>query len=208
VAHAEGRGRAAPWWPTSWNASATHERTFGVQFGVQSERNTAALRSMKPNEHGAHPREHTPTLGLGAGRSQVQILSPRFEKALEISMFLLVSPASATDDGEPTGNKLAEERADPRCVGLRRTERDLAREAADLRRFREGCLRGRRDRGLARPSTSTLGCQMRPGPATSAAAYAHPDVSDASGGAFVLTMFSRRLRLAANLTRPSRREEG
>ena len=46
---------------------------------------------------------------------------------------------------------------------------------------------------LTRPSTSVWGCQMRPKAARSAVLVARSDVSDGSGGAFVLTMFSRRL---------------
>jgi hypothetical protein len=50
---------------------------FGVQCGVQFERTPEQLSSHTPNEHGRDPPSATPTLGLGAGRSQVQILSPR-----------------------------------------------------------------------------------------------------------------------------------
>jgi hypothetical protein len=64
------------------SGSARTERTFGVQFGVQFERNSTELRSNRPNEQGREPLSATPTLGLGAGRSQVQILSPRCEKRL------------------------------------------------------------------------------------------------------------------------------
>jgi hypothetical protein len=56
------------------------EHVFGEQFGEQIERNRDALGRRTPNKHGAHQLRGTPSLGLGAGRSQVQILSPRYKK--------------------------------------------------------------------------------------------------------------------------------
>ena len=55
------------------------EQVFGVQFGVQFEPNSEQLRSNRPNEDGRDQLIETPTLRLGAGRSQVQILSPRLQ---------------------------------------------------------------------------------------------------------------------------------
>src|SRR5580704_4312641 len=54
-----------------------HEHMFGEQFGEQIERNRRELRSKKPSKHGLYHLSDTPSLRLGAGRSQVQILSPR-----------------------------------------------------------------------------------------------------------------------------------
>jgi hypothetical protein len=56
---------------------ALYERMFGEQFGEQSESNCARLRAKEPSKYGPHQLRRTPSLALGAGRSQVQILSPR-----------------------------------------------------------------------------------------------------------------------------------
>ena len=61
---------------------------FGVQFGVQFERNSKQLRRTRPNETGREPLSATRTLGLGAGRSQVQILSPPLRNTCKIALFL------------------------------------------------------------------------------------------------------------------------
>ncbi len=55
--------------------------------------------------------------------------------------------------------------------------------------------RAKRSQG---PQSQPWGCQMRPQAAKSAVLHARSDASDASGGAFVLTLFSRRRRLAAS----------
>jgi hypothetical protein len=67
-------------WPWCEPPSDRYEHTFGVQFGVQFESNSQELSSTRTNNGGPHQLTHTPTLGLGAGRSQVQILSPRLQK--------------------------------------------------------------------------------------------------------------------------------
>ncbi len=59
------------------SATSPCEHTFGEQFGEQIQRNPGKLRSTKPSKHGLHHLSGTPSLRLGAGRSQVQILSPR-----------------------------------------------------------------------------------------------------------------------------------
>ena len=59
-------------------ASSPYEHMFGEQFGEQIERNPGELRSKKPSKHGLYHLSDTPSLRLGAGRSQVQILSPRY----------------------------------------------------------------------------------------------------------------------------------
>jgi hypothetical protein len=51
---------------------------FGEQNGEQNERNWEALKSRRPNEFGPPRSSDTVFLALGAGRSQVQILSPRY----------------------------------------------------------------------------------------------------------------------------------
>jgi hypothetical protein len=53
------------------------ERTSGEQNGEQNEENQDALGRRKPNESGPLQLSDTPFFSLGAGRSQVQILSPR-----------------------------------------------------------------------------------------------------------------------------------
>jgi hypothetical protein len=56
------------------------DRAFGVKFGVQFERNRAQLNRCKPNKHGGNPARRYPDCRLGAGRSQVQTLSPQLGK--------------------------------------------------------------------------------------------------------------------------------
>src|SRR4051794_20993238 len=53
----------------------------GVQFGVQSERNAAAPRGTVPACLLGSTPSRAPRGLLGAGRSQVQILSPRLARA-------------------------------------------------------------------------------------------------------------------------------
>jgi hypothetical protein len=61
--------------------SACPRETVGEQFGEQIEENSEALRALNPSKHGLQQLSDTPSLRLGAGRSQVQILSPRLENA-------------------------------------------------------------------------------------------------------------------------------
>jgi hypothetical protein len=56
------------------------EHVFGEQFGEQIESNSDALRRSRPARSRRPRVSHTRSLGLGAGRSQVQILSPRLER--------------------------------------------------------------------------------------------------------------------------------
>jgi hypothetical protein len=63
---------------TPGRLSLSSERMSGEQNGEQNERNRGAPRSRKPNEFGPPRPSDTPFFKLGAGRSQVQILSPRF----------------------------------------------------------------------------------------------------------------------------------
>jgi hypothetical protein len=53
------------------------EHMLGEQNGEQNEQNWEALSVRKPKRSGAFQLIGTPSLRLGAGRSQVQILSPR-----------------------------------------------------------------------------------------------------------------------------------
>jgi hypothetical protein len=61
------------------NASQASSSRAGEQFGEQVEASAEAPNTQNPNKHGLHQLNHTPSLRLGAGRSQVQILSPRFD---------------------------------------------------------------------------------------------------------------------------------
>src|SRR5438105_11059450 len=56
----------------------------GEQFGEQIESNRARLRPTKTNESKPHQPSSTQIPRAGAGRSQVQILSPRLRKGLQI----------------------------------------------------------------------------------------------------------------------------
>jgi hypothetical protein len=57
------------------------------QILEQTEGNRAQLSALKPNKHRHFHLSDTPLRALGAGRSQVQIPSPRLTKALEINSF-------------------------------------------------------------------------------------------------------------------------
>src|ERR1017187_3563528 len=59
----------APWSQT--------DDPHGEQNGEQTEQNRQTLGSTKPNESGPYQPSDTTSCWLGAGRSQVQILSPR-----------------------------------------------------------------------------------------------------------------------------------
>ena len=56
-----------------------NEHMFAVQFGVQFERYRGGPSQRKPSRHGPLPLRYTASCRLGAGRSQVQILSPRLK---------------------------------------------------------------------------------------------------------------------------------
>jgi hypothetical protein len=62
------------------NRAFSSEAT-GVQFGVQIERNCRTLRNRNTCKSRTRRLSKRPSFGLGAGRSQVQILSPRWSKS-------------------------------------------------------------------------------------------------------------------------------
>src|SRR5437879_318141 len=61
---------------------------LGDQNGDQTSKNSAPLGAPTPNKHRRSCLSDTPLRALGAGRSQVQILSPRLTKALHKARFL------------------------------------------------------------------------------------------------------------------------
>ena len=76
----------------------------GVQSGVQIERNRAELRATQTAVDGRIAPDTPGLLRLGAGRSQVQILSPRsVRKACECGPFLRSVPARIATDGDNPG---------------------------------------------------------------------------------------------------------
>jgi hypothetical protein len=87
-------------------ARVAHPAPDGDQNGDQTERYGAALRNEKPCRHALWILTGTRTLRLGAGRSQVQILSPRFEKYLQMMLFVSVPEPARSRDGDQTGIKL------------------------------------------------------------------------------------------------------
>jgi len=58
-------------------SAGRYEHTFVEQFMEQIEENSAALNDTQPSKHRLLSVPDTPSFRLGAGRSQVQILSPR-----------------------------------------------------------------------------------------------------------------------------------
>ena len=131
--------RAPPSWTlgVASRAATKNVRAHGVQSGVQIERNRAELRATEI----ALERRGAPgtpgSLRLGAGRSQVQILSPRFAETAAKRQF----------GGEPVsgpvfrrGDNLLQARRRRRAPAL---ALELAREVT--------IASGRRERRAARP---------------------------------------------------------
>ena len=79
---------------------------FAVQFGVQFERYGGGPSQRKPSKHGPLPLRYTASCRLGAGRSQVQILSPRYNKTPGKQHFWPLAGSSKKPHGEQTGNQI------------------------------------------------------------------------------------------------------
>jgi hypothetical protein len=107
-------------------AESPYEHMSGEQDGEQTEQNWAAPSSRKPNESGPLQRGDTPSLRLGAGRSQVQILSPRYEEWPANGQLLSTSERLQNLHAVPSrycfdGAGMDVDQADP---GLLETKRD------------------------------------------------------------------------------------
>src|SRR4051794_27149440 len=74
-------------------------RRDGVQFGVQSEPHSAEPRATMPPCLLGSPPSRAPRELLGAGRSQVQILSPRLAESPDETGLLCVSDALSCAGG-------------------------------------------------------------------------------------------------------------
>jgi len=92
---------------------------FADQNGDQTERNRCVAGGKKPNESGLPTPTVTPPLGLGAGRSQVQILSPRFLPFREHKRTRAKTPENA----EPRGTLFAPVRGCSWGLGPQRDRR-------------------------------------------------------------------------------------
>jgi hypothetical protein len=78
----------------------------GERNGEQTERNQAQLKGRNPCNGRGRRLSSTHSLGLGAGRSQVQILSPRFRKYLQTGTFRRAQAAARIAAGSKTGSDL------------------------------------------------------------------------------------------------------
>jgi hypothetical protein len=79
---------------------------LGSNLGSNVSSTEVHSTRLHPSKHGGQQLKTTQTLGLGAGRSQVQILSPRLTKSLQMRYFYALRYIANGSTGTNTGTNI------------------------------------------------------------------------------------------------------